>query len=83
VNRTTRISAQLAIMANRISRRTIGTISITLFLAALIFWPGLSDAISLGKRAPELVGESWVNSKPLTLAALKGRVVLVEFWTYG
>jgi hypothetical protein len=54
-----------------------------LFLAALIFWPGLGDAISLGKRAPEFAGETWLNSKPLSLAALKDRVVLVEFWTYG
>ena len=70
-------------MANRTSRRTIGAISITLFLGALIFWPGIGDAISLGKRAPELAGETWLNSKPLSLAALKDRVVLVEFWTYG
>jgi cytochrome c biogenesis protein CcdA/thiol-disulfide isomerase/thioredoxin len=33
--------------------------------------------------APEFTGnDRWFNSKPLTLAALKGRVVLVDFWTY-
>ncbi len=26
---------------------------------------------------------SWLNSEPLTLAALRGRPVLIEFWTYG
>lgn len=83
MNRATRISAQLALIVNWMSRQTIGAISITLFLAALIFSPGRGDAISPGKRAPELAGETWLNSKPLTLAALKGRVVLVEFWTYG
>ena len=83
MNRATQISAQLEAVANRTSRRTISTISITLFLAALIFCPGLGDAISLGKRAPELAGEAWLNSKPLSLVALKDRVVLVEFWTYG
>ena len=36
-----------------------------------------------GVAAPELTGGPWINSRPLTLAALRGRVVLVEFWTYG
>lgn len=27
-------------------------------------------------------GDSWINSPPLTTAALKGKVVLVDFWTY-
>ena len=25
----------------------------------------------------------WINSKPLTLASLRGKVVLVDFWTYS
>jgi thiol-disulfide isomerase/thioredoxin len=33
--------------------------------------------------APELAAGSWVNSEPLTLKNLRGRVVLVEFWTFG
>jgi hypothetical protein len=36
-----------------------------------------------GSGAPEVSGGPWVNSAPLTLAGLRGRVVLVEFWTYG
>lgn len=36
-----------------------------------------------GQPAPEITGESWVNSGPLTLETLRGRVVFVEFWTYG
>jgi hypothetical protein len=36
-----------------------------------------------GVAAPDLTGGPWINSRPLTLAALRGRVVLVEFWTYG
>ncbi|HET7127742.1 MAG TPA: cytochrome c biogenesis protein DipZ [Gaiellaceae bacterium] len=26
---------------------------------------------------------AWINSKPLTLASLRGKVVLVDFWTYS
>jgi thiol-disulfide isomerase/thioredoxin len=34
--------------------------------------------------APELEGGTgWINSEPLTLEALRGQVVLVNFWTYG
>jgi len=34
-------------------------------------------------KAPNFVGiQDWINSKPLTLAQLKGKVVLIDFWTY-
>ncbi len=34
--------------------------------------------------APEFAGlKDWINSKPLTLKQLKGKVVLVDFWTYS
>ena len=34
-------------------------------------------------RAPELQNEIWFNSDPLQLVDLQGKVVMVEFWTYG
>lgn len=35
-------------------------------------------------KAPEIIGiQDWINSQPLTLSSLKGRVVLVDFWTYS
>ncbi len=34
--------------------------------------------------APELKGiTAWINSQPLTMASLRGKVVLVHFWTFG
>jgi len=36
-----------------------------------------------GQAAPDITGGPWINSEPLTLGSLRGRVVLVEFWTYG
>ena len=35
------------------------------------------------KTAPELADGKWINSDPLTIAGLKGRVVMVDFWTFG
>src|SRR6266513_884898 len=32
--------------------------------------------------APAFAEGSWINSEPLTLEKLRGRVVLVEFWTF-
>jgi thiol-disulfide isomerase/thioredoxin len=34
--------------------------------------------------APELAGiGNWINSEPLTMRQLRGKVVLVDFWTYS
>lgn len=33
--------------------------------------------------APDFDNQTWINSEKLDLAALKGKVVLVEFWTFG
>ena len=38
---------------------------------------------ALDRPAPEIVGGPWINSQPLAPAALRGRVVFVDFWTYG
>jgi thiol-disulfide isomerase/thioredoxin len=34
----------------------------------------------IGQPAPELTTREWLNSSPLTLSELKGKVVLLEFW---
>jgi thiol-disulfide isomerase/thioredoxin len=37
----------------------------------------------VGKQGPELAKGDWINSPPLFLSELRGKVVLPEFWTFG
>ncbi len=58
-------------------------------LGALVFFAALGpvsaggQALRVGQAAPEITGERWINSAPLAMQGLRGRVVAVEFWTYG
>src|ERR1700736_656091 len=61
---------------------------VTVFRAPM---QSLSGDASAGPRpvsdrtaAPEFTGiDGWINSPPLTLAGLKGHLVLVDFWTFS
>ncbi len=33
--------------------------------------------------APEIHAQQWLNSEPLSMQSLRGKVTLVEFWTFG
>jgi cytochrome c biogenesis protein CcdA/thiol-disulfide isomerase/thioredoxin len=45
---------------------------------------GESEALPVEGVAPSLDGAvEWLNSKPLTTEQLKGKVVVVDFWTYS
>lgn len=50
------------------------------------FVPSLTSALaqwSVEGRMPSFAGATaWLNSQPLTPSALRGKVVLVDFWTY-
>lgn len=49
----------------------------------LFISPNFSQA-QISYQAPEISGiEKWFNSKPLKISDLKGKVVLVDFWTYS
>ena len=41
---------------------------------------------NLAKAAPEFAyqnSDAWINSPPLTIEQLRGKVVLLDFWTFG
>jgi hypothetical protein len=45
-----------------------------------------SNAVALNTPAPELTGGAWRNTPgnaPLTLAAERGKVTILHFWTFG
>jgi cytochrome c biogenesis protein CcdA/thiol-disulfide isomerase/thioredoxin len=42
------------------------------------------SSLPKGPEAPDIQGISaWINSAPLTMQRLRGKVVLVDFWTYS
>src|SRR5947207_2254460 len=51
-------------------------------LLALLLSQNLDDAF-VGQKAPELKADkTWINSAPLKLDGLRGKVVLIEFWAW-
>ena len=64
----------------------------TLFIAAviplafvvLLFRPATGGALKQPQPLPEFTGKAtdWINSEPLTVDDLKGKVVLLDFWTF-
>jgi cytochrome c biogenesis protein CcdA/thiol-disulfide isomerase/thioredoxin len=45
---------------------------------------GESEALAVEGAMPPLIGAvEWLNSPPLTTEGLRGKVVLVDFWTYS
>ncbi len=63
------------------SRMIIGLVLTAGFAAA-----AQAQLLKPGKTAPapEFRGiTQWINSEPLTLAKLRGKVVIVHFWTHG
>jgi len=73
----------------------IGIIVGVVIVAASIYATGFTKVLlspfgssaeyksSESATAPDLATGDWINSAPLKLNELRGRVVLIEFWTFG
>jgi hypothetical protein len=68
-----------------ISRSIVALVLVGLALVVAVAFTASAqgEGTLLDRPAPEISGGPWINSQPLTPAALRGRVVFVEFWTYG
>ncbi len=73
----------------------IGVLVAIVVVGATVYATGLSRRLvapfgssaeyksSESATAPELAAGDWINSEPLKLKDLRGRVILIEFWTFG
>jgi len=78
VERRSRLRLQLGI--------GVGVLAIAIAFAAvrLTSLQGALPEQRRGRQAPEFLGiNAWVNSKPLTIKQLQGKVVWIDFWTYS
>ncbi len=84
----------LALEKKKISKWLLALIAAAVVLPLFVFVgnlkvqvpesPAQAEASANSPSAPELAGISaWINSEPLSIADLKGKVVLVDFWTYS
>jgi len=56
---------------------------VTALACVCLLLPAASPASPQGSPAPAISSDTWLNSEPLTMKALRRKVVLVEFWTFG
>jgi thiol-disulfide isomerase/thioredoxin len=81
---------------NRRQNMLIGIVVGIVIVGASIYATGLTKQLlssfrssssayksSEAATAPDLATGNWINSEPLKLTDLRGRVVLIEFWTFG
>jgi len=60
--------------------------ALVILVGLAVLWAfGNAPASLVGKQAPEWTNDTWINTEGATLRLkdLRGKVVLIEFWTYG
>lgn len=73
---------QSTLVSNQIKQLKGGKTGST--TAATQIVAGVQDGLPNLGQAPDFVGiDHWLNSSPLSIGQLKGKVVLVDFWTYS
>jgi len=66
----------------KFTKRTSVLLGLLLTVAAVsAFVPRAQGRV--GMSAPDIASQTWLNSEPTPMAEFKGKVVLVEFWTFG
>ena len=58
-------------------------IVIALLAVFWTFYQAGASGLGPGAPAPELKGGPWLGGEPLTLEELRGKVVLLDMWTFA
>ncbi len=61
--------------------KIIGSLALFGMMSAVLYLVSISFAERV--PAPEIISSTWINSEPLKMEDLRGKVVMVEFWTFG
>ncbi len=57
--------------------------TVRLAILCVALWGSMVDFGGKTQPAPEIYGDFWLNSQPLLLTALRGNVILIDFWDYS
>ena len=69
----------MTFIQSRFSRILAGAALLSVCLTSL---SPAANSVPLSGPAPEIISDTWLNSSPKPMSGLRGKVVLVEFWTF-
>ena len=77
----TRVAKLKEVVTEKAAKTQIATIEKMFPALTRVIDHGHRLAELIGKKAPDIDIEDWVNGDPLTASDLKGKVVLLDFWS--